>query len=496
MHSSGRSILGRTLVLFLIGFSALCIIVGTATWLFVRTTTYTASIVSIREARATLVDLKSLVQDAETGQRGFLLTGRDSYLVPFERARAEIPQRLDQLRQSAAVLPELHGQLDELDPAIRQKLDELSQTIDLARQGRRDEVLRIIDSDRGKILMDQIRQRFDQLTQAADHGFAAAVDRQRETASLLRWVAFLGALVILAVVGGATLTVMRHTRALASARAEIERLNQGLEARIRERTRDLARANEEVQRFAYIVTHDLRAPLVNIMGFTSELEASLPPLQQLVADAEAEGRDVTEARLSAHEDLPEAINFIRSSTRKMDGLINAILKLSRQGRRQLVPEAIALEPMFQAAVDALRHQMEESDARVDLEVQVPNIVSDRVALGQVIGNLLDNAVKYARPDVPLRVAMRARRAAPGWVDIEVEDNGRGIAEQDHERVFELFRRAGTQDKPGEGLGLAHVRAFVRGLGGDITLTSRLGEGTTFRVTLPIDLRAAIRSNDE
>ena len=72
--------------------------------------------------------------------------------------------------------------------------------------------------------------------------------------------------------------------------------------------------------------------------------------------------------------------------------------------------------------------------------------------------------------------------------IEVEDNGRGIADTDHERVFELFRRSGSQNNPGEGIGLAHVRTMVRSLGGDVTLTSRLGEGTTFIINLPRDLR--------
>jgi signal transduction histidine kinase len=75
------------------------------------------------------------------------------------------------------------------------------------------------------------------------------------------------------------------------------------------------------------------------------------------------------------------------------------------------------------------------------------------------------------------------------IEIEVEDNGRGIAASDHERVFELFRRSGTQNQPGEGIGLAHVRTIVRSLGGDITLRSELGVGTTFIITLPRDLRS-------
>jgi signal transduction histidine kinase len=123
-----------------------------------------------------------------------------------------------------------------------------------------------------------------------------------------------------------------------------------------------------------------------------------------------------------------------------------------------------------------------------MERPLPTVLSDRLALEQVFGNLVDNAVKYRAPGRPPRIAIRARPDRTGSVLIEIEDNGRGIGEQDHERVFDLFRRAGSQDQPGEGIGLAHVRALVRRLGGQITMTSELGVGTTFRVRLPRTLQ--------
>ncbi len=101
----------------------------------------------------------------------------------------------------------------------------------------------------------------------------------------------------------------------------------------------------------------------------------------------------------------------------------------------------------------------------------------------MFGNLIDNAVKYLKPGRPGRIIVRSVRAG-SRVTIEVQDNGRGIAPQDHERIFELFRRSGVQDQAGDGIGLAHVRALVRRLGGDITVESTLGEGSTFRVRLP------------
>src|SRR5262249_25560334 len=157
----------------------------------------------------------------------------------------------------------------------------------------------------------------------------ADVGQQRGNAHWLRWASLLGGILIIIVVGGAAAVVVRYTHEIVRARDEVGRLNNSLEDRVMARTSQLARVNEEVQRFAYIVTHDLRAPLVNIMGFTSELEGSFKSLQALL-DAPQSGGDasdaVAERARTAAEDVPEAIEFIRSSTKKMDGLINAILK--------------------------------------------------------------------------------------------------------------------------------------------------------------------------
>ena len=114
---------------------------------------------------------------------------------------------------------------------------------------------------------------------------------------------------------------------------------------------------------------------------------------------------------------------------------------------------------------------------------LPEIVSDRLALEQIFSNLIDNAVKYLKPDVPgdIRVTGRAKSR---YNIYEVTDNGRGIQEKDHQRIFDLFRRAGVQDRPGQGIGLAHVRALVRRMGGTLSVTSEPDAGSTFTVMLP------------
>ena len=251
-----------------------------------------------------------------------------------------------------------------------------------------------------------------------------------------------------------------------------------------ERVAELDAANDEIQRFAYIVSHDLRAPLVNVMGFTSELESAQAVIEQFyrkVLDADS-NLVSAETRTAVEADLPEAIGFIRSSTVKMDKLINAILKLSREGRRVLAPESIGMRQLLEAQRQSVAHQLQERGAELTIE-PVPDLTGDRLAIEQIFGNLIDNAVKYVDPSRSGRIAIRGRDLGAN-VAYEIEDNGRGIDPKDFERVFDLFRRSGVQDQQGEGIGLAHVRALVRRLGGTISVSSRLGEGSTFTVVLP------------
>jgi signal transduction histidine kinase len=255
---------------------------------------------------------------------------------------------------------------------------------------------------------------------------------------------------------------------------------QGSAARLLEREVELRESNEEIQRFAYIVSHDLRAPLVNIMGFTSELEALRG---DLIGSAEDE---VPAEKRQLAADFDESIGFIKAGIAKMDGLIGAILKISREGRRAFRADRLDMTSLVRGLADAIRYQADEVGATVTVK-DLPPIVSDRLAIEQVFGNLLDNAVKYLDDKRPGRIEISGREEA-GRVVYSVRDNGRGIAEQDLGRVFELFRRAGVQNRPGEGIGLAHVRTLVRALGGRIDLASQAGVGTTFTVTLPKRLR--------
>ena len=150
-----------------------------------------------------------------------------------------------------------------------------------------------------------------------------------------------------------------------------------------------------------------------------------------------------------------------------------------------------MRELIEAIVTTVAHQAAEADAQIRIAA-LPAIVSDRLAVEQIFSNLIDNALKYLKPGVPGDIDVRGRTKL-GFAIYEVSDNGRGIDAKDHQRIFDLFRRAGTQDKPGQGIGLAHVRALVRRLGGTMSVSSELGQGSTFTVTLPINWNANIRN---
>lgn len=502
MPISRIALLRSTVLFILLGLAALLAIVAGMLWLVSETDTNAKNLIKARSERSTLISLRGLSQDAETGQRGYLLTGNADYLAPYEAAKAALPGEIDKVETAFADNPEQSVLVAKLRETLTSKLAEMQQTIDLTKAGDRDAALAIVNADTGRELMDEARAFFDRAIDEADATVLASIERQQSGINMLRWVTFFGALVIVVVVGGSAWTVWQYTRQLIEAQREVATLNADLERRVIERTADLGRANEEIQRFAYIVTHDLRAPLVNIMGFTSELEASLGALQAYIdaastptdgeaLNADANHQTVVEARQAAFEDLPEAIGFIRSSTHKMDALINAILKLSREGRRTLKPEGVDLPALLENAASAVRHQIVEAGGEVIIEGKPQAMLSDRLTLEQIFGNLLDNAVKYRAPQRPLRIHIQTDIGPGNTIVVKVADNGRGIAAQDHERIFELFRRSGSQDQPGEGIGLAHVRSMARNIGGDIAVRSELGTGSTFELTFARDLRKII-----
>ncbi len=485
-HSGSRGAaqrpLGRFGVVAIVGSGLLLVaICAGSIWAAGRSATVLQNAQDLRLRRAAVTDIMIEAESAETAQRGFLLTTNPSYLPPLEHAASVMPELL------RAVAMHRAGDLrfSILRQVVTAKLAELQQTVRLQQNGDQADALALVRTNVGNDNMLTLRRLVGEFQAELDAELLRQVGLVFEDDRLVILIDLAG-LVIIALLGWQIArAIRRYLASLAEAReaarmayGELERNNERLDEMVQVRTADLTAANDEIQRFAYIVSHDLRAPLVNIMGFTSEMEQASALVARYVVTEGAPG-ELTQA---ATEDIPEALRFIRSSTSKMDRLINAILKLSREGRRVLSPEPVDMRGLFGGIADTMQHQAASKDTSITVG-DLPDVIADRLALEQIFGNLVDNALKYLRSGVPGEVKISGRRSG-SRVIYQVSDNGRGIAARDHERVFELFRRAGDQTVPGEGIGLAHVRALIRRLGGTIDCNSTLDVGTTFTIRLP------------
>jgi signal transduction histidine kinase len=255
------------------------------------------------------------------------------------------------------------------------------------------------------------------------------------------------------------------------------------EKQLRRYADELAQANEEVKRFTYVASHNLRTPLINLKGFAVELQVALEVVQGAIDGAlpHLDERQQQAVTTALQEDIPEALGFIDSSVTYMDGLVNALLKLSRLGRRELDLEPVDMEALVRANLETLAHQIEERQVQVTVG-PLPKVVADRISMEQIVASILSNAVKYLAPNRPGEIEISAE-CGEDETTFRVRDNGRGIAEEDMHKVLALFRRAGRQDVPGEGVSLTYVQTLVRRHGGRIWCESELGAGTTFYFTL-------------
>ncbi len=238
------------------------------------------------------------------------------------------------------------------------------------------------------------------------------------------------------------------------------------EEALKERSGQLEGANKELEAFTYSVSHDLRAPLRAIQGFA-----------QII---------VRRHRTSLNEEGQHYFDNIVEASDQMSKLIEDLLTYSRLGRQAVHFKPVSLEDLLAEVVDNLAARVTEADAYFSLPSSdnLPVIHGNRTLLSQIFTNLLDNALNYRRPEIPLRVALTCQTEADYSV-IRVTDNGIGIPPEFHEKIFTIFQRLHSQEEcPGTGIGLAIVKKSVELLGGRIWVESVVGEGSTFCVKLP------------
>lgn len=451
-----------------------------------------ASVVHTIQVENQIADALLQLRRAEANERGFLLTGRLEFLTDYNAARARVVPEFEKLSELTVDNKVQRDLMQELMPLVRERVDEFERVVALKQDGKTAEGIAIVDASSGRSMTNKVRELADKMK--AEEVRLLAIRSQSTDSSQFLAMAMtsLGSLALLAIAATSIFLIQRSMTARDIAQAKLSDTNANLETIVERRTGDLREANEEIQRFAYIVSHDLRSPLVNIMGFTGELDEARGVILRRLAElsgkaTDAPAPDAPEPKLDGSDqqlmdEVSEAIGFIKSSIGKMDRLINAILQLTREGRREFRPEPIDMDQLMGNIASTVAHQAAEANAQIRIE-PLPAIVSDRLSMEQVFSNLIDNALKYLRPGTAGDILVRGRRKL-GYVVYDVIDNGRGIDPRDHQRIFDLFRRAGVQDRPGQGIGLAHVRALVRRLGGAMTVSSELDQGSTFTVMLP------------
>jgi PAS domain S-box-containing protein len=269
----------------------------------------------------------------------------------------------------------------------------------------------------------------------------------------------------------------------------LERLAEDLEVRVADRTlqlestvAELRRKNQEVEAFVYIVSHDLRAPLVNLQGFARELEQSCASLRSNLASCSLQEHEWEAFRTILDEEISGALHFISASSAKFERLIDALLGLSRQGRQVYRLVNVDVQDLVAGTVATLKKLIAEAGASVRVG-SLPPASADLTALGQVFSNLIANSIKYRFPERPLEVEVGGETEGAS-VRYWVRDNGLGIPESGKSRLFQVFQRLHPAHASGEGMGLAIAHCIVERHGGKIWAESQEGKGTTFFFTLP------------
>jgi signal transduction histidine kinase len=434
--------------------------------------------------------LEKSVNSLETGLRGFVASGKDQSLEPYNAARRIYPRQLRRLRAMVKGDRVEDAQVARISDAIDDYLSLWAVPLLGIALDRPEAARAIIVNRNGRERVAQIRTAFDALF-ARERSVAHERERRAERRTKLgRALGIGGAILALGLsalvafalrrfilrpvedvtrateaVAGGDLTV----RVRSPRRDELGRLGRAFNAmteQLQGRTADLQRSNRDLEDYAAVASHDLQGPLATI-GMHAEL------LQRRLGDQKEQ-----EAMLAER---------IVASSRSMTALVRDLLAYSRAGSAKPGHERVALDDVVRRAIDNLAAPIAEANAQVGAD-QLPEVMGDGAMLAQVFQNLIANAVKFADGHAPV-VRVRAEPDGEHRVRVSVEDEGIGIAPEEADRIFRPFHRLHGEDRyEGSGIGLAICRRVVEAHGGRIWAEPRPEGGTAFRLTLPLAVR--------
>jgi signal transduction histidine kinase len=407
--------------------------------------------------------LRALATDAESGERGFLLTNEDQYLFPLEQATNSLQQQIQRCLDLAPD-SEVRDQLKAVGGLVRQRVAEANKIVSTAQHNGLQAALQTMRSGKSELTMNLIRQSVNHVGDLLNDEKNSYVATEKRNQRMAFGFFMGGSIITLVVTVWLYNAVLVYLRQRDLAQMEVQRANAELERRIEERTEELQRMNDELQQFAYVASHDLQEPLRTITSFSQLLETRY------------------KARLD--QDADEFIGFIVTASRRMTDLINGLLALVRLRKTGQPIAPVSLQKLLDDAEVSLQAAIREAGACIE-HGPLPALVVDHVQFSQVFQNLISNSIKYRRPDPP-RVRVDAKRDSSNWI-ISLTDNGRGFNQAYAERIFGLFQRLHAREVEGTGMGLSIVRKIVERHGGRIWAESQEGVGSTFYISLPVSL---------
>jgi signal transduction histidine kinase len=409
-----------------------------------------------QEVLAELEETLSTLKDAETGQRGYLLTGDENYLQPYKRAIAQIPTSIGLLTKLTADNPNQEQRIYILQQTIAAKLAELEETIKLRREQGFEPAVRVVRTNRGRQIMLNIRQ---QIAEMKDIENSLLQQRAKESRASTQQTLLTFSIAITVNVALLALVYYLFRRNHLQSLQEKETL----EKRVSERTQQLQAANDDLEAFGYSVSHDLQAPLRAMHGF-----------------AEALLEDYSD---SLDELGKEYARRIVLSALRLEDLIQDLLAYSHLSRSELSLKVIDLKELMLQVLNEIQPEIEENHAEIKIQSPLPQVIGHRPTLVQVITNLLINAMKFVQVGVRPEVQVWAE-THDNWVRLWVADNGIGIAPEHQKRIFQVFERLhGQETYSGTGIGLAIVRKSVERMEGQVGVESQSGQGSRFWIEL-------------
>lgn len=413
--------------------------------------------------------LLSSLQDAETGQRGYLITGDDRYLAPYISSLEATPDALTQLTKF--IEPGMaKTRFHRLDFLIRKKYEELTATIGMQRAGDTAGAVSRVRMDNGKLLMDSIRQEISLLEKNEREEVDAKIAVVQSLFNLdlfLCLLIFVGMFVILYFLYSRLRPLVSDLqKAVMEKDVEIKSRRQ-TEADNNRLITQLKNKNEDLDHFAYIASHDLQEPLRTVTNFIDIIE-------------EEHGETLGEEGITY-------FGFINDATDRMRTLIETLLRYSQLGHGS-EPQTVDLNEAVATAQQQLNATIKEKKAVIST-APLPFITAYPVEITQAFQNLIGNALKFVPKDVVPHIEIFQSEEGTSSFKIAIKDNGIGMDEVALGKIFQMFSRvneAGVYS--GHGIGLAFCRKIMEMHGGEISVESTPGQGTTFYLSLPKELK--------